>query len=235
MPELQSPENSIARSACFTVPHRMACAALEPLDTVALDDPSATALATLIPLLGCGEEAAALAFDGLAKSAVDDVGRYALRAISADERVHDALLRALAAQLPDGPDATQLRRATRRFHINLGRGGPALHFARIAAVDAAVCTILSRLLRPELPLARDPVTLATFTRIRSDEVRHVAVSRGLAKGRASRRELDDVGAAARAALAAILELGGDAFESLGVAPEALFRDVAKLPDGMFSA
>ena len=212
----------------------MDCAALTPLGIVALDDLSARALATLIPLLGCGEEAAALAFDGLAESADDDVGRYALRAIAAEERVHDALLRGLAAQLPDGSDAKKLQRAARRFHIDLGRGGPALHFARIAAVDAAVCMILSRLLRAGLPLARDPVTLATLARIRSDEARHVAVSRGMAAGRASRRDLDDVGAAARGALAGILELGGAAFESLGVAPEALLRDVARLPDGMFA-
>ena len=89
-------------------------------------------------------------------------------------------------------------------------------------------------MRAGLPLARDPVTLATLARIRSDEARHVAVSRGMAAGRASRRDLDDVGAAARGALTGILELGGEAFESLGVAPEALLRDVARLPDGMFA-
>lgn len=235
MPELQPPENVRATPACFAVPRRIEWAASAPLGIVGLDDPSSLALATLIPLLGCGEEAAALAFDGLAETANDDVGRYALRAIAAEERVHDALLRAMAAQLPEGADAKKLQRAARRFHIDLGRGGPALHFARIAAVDAAVCTILSRLLRPGLPLARDPVTRATLTRIRSDEARHVAVSRGMAEGRASRRALDDVGAAARTALAGMLELGGDAFESLGVSPGALLRDVARLPGGMFSA
>jgi len=220
----------VSHARCFA--HEPAPHSPWPALPLTLTDDAAHALATLVPLLGCGEEAAALAFDALAQTASDDVEHYALRAIAAEEQAHDALLTRLALALPT-VDATAIRRRTRRFHIELGQGSRTRHLARIAAVDAAVCTILSRLIRVGTPVSADPVVTALLARIRRDEARHVTISRRFAVGAGA--GLRDTGAAARAALADVLTIGGDAFERLAVDPARLFADVRRLPDGLFAA
>lgn len=195
----------------------------------------ALALARLIPLLGCGEEAAALAFDGLACSgSVSPVAAVTLQAIAAEERIHEDLMRGLAAALPR-TDAENTLRAARRLHVSLGAGSTVMHLARIAALDAAVCTILSRLLRLNSPLLASRQVHSTLSRIRRDEARHVAVSRALVLETGGSQSLRAVGAEARLALARVLMLEGDAFETLGVDPAALERDIARLPDKLLAA
>lgn len=200
-----------------------------------LSDRAATALATLIPLLGCGEEAAALAFDGLSVAAGDPVAAHALATIADEERGHDQLLAAMIARLPEIDRRDDLTRAARRFHIRLGKGGGALHLARIAAIDAAVCTILSRLLRPGAPMSADTSVSAVFARIHRDESRHVRVSRTLAVTGMAPAHLRDVAAGARSALASVMGLAGTAFDDLAVDPDLLVRDIARLPNGLFAA
>ena len=208
-----------------------------PKPVIDLPEQVQSALATLLPLLACGEEAAALAFDGLATTVGGELAGEALRAIAADERVHDAMLRQLVEAQPPAAGRPDILRAARRFHICLGRGGPAFHLARIAALDAAVCTVLSRLIGPENPLAADRWIAATLTHIRRDEARHVRVSRNLALGMAGHAAcaLRDVAAESRFALADVLLLGADAFETLGVDPKALDRDVRRLPRTLLRA
>ena len=207
--------------------------AVQTMD-IALDDRAADALARLVPLLGCGEEAAALAFDGLASSDGDPATAAALNAIADEERVHDALLQGLAASLSVVPTAA-LRRAARRFHIDLGRGSTLAHLARIAAIDAGVCTILSRLLRRTSPVAGDRVVANMLARIRSDETRHVRLSRSLVLARADGRRFEDVAQSAREALANVLMLADDAFEALAVDPAKLRADIYRLPRGLLGA
>lgn len=204
-----------------------------PVD-VRLGDGAAEALALLVPLLGCGEEAAAMAFDGLAARDGDTAAAAALGAIAEEERVHDGLLHGLAAGLP-AVQATALRRAARRFHIHLGRGSQLAHLARIAAIDAGVCTILSRMLRPGTPVAGDPDVARMLERIRRDETRHVRLSRSLVLARADGRAFEDIAAAAREALANVVMLAGDAFEALAVDPARLQTDLAALPRGLLRA
>lgn len=185
--------------------------------------------------MGCGEEAAALAFDGLAcSSAVSPVAAATLQAIAVEERIHEDLMRELAAALPQ-TDAENTLRAARRLHVSLGSGSPVMHLARIAALDAAVCTILSRLLRLNSPLSNDYHIHSTLSRIRRDEARHVAVSRALVLESGSSQCLRAVGSEARLALVRVLMLEGDAFETLGVDPAALERDIARLPDKLLAA
>lgn len=197
-----------------------------------LADRPAEALARLVPLLGCGEEAAALAFDGLAGAL--DAQAPALRLIAEEERVHGLLLHRLSASLPAVEPAQSILRGARRFHVSLGRGGPLHHLARIAAIDAAVCTILSRLLRPGAPIASDPSISIMFARIRRDEARHVHLSRRLAKQGLPGRELRELGAAARAAMAVMLAEGAGAFETLEVDSAKLLRDIARLPARLYA-
>lgn len=215
---------------CFTRPDPADVAA--PAIALNLPDRAAQGLALLVPLLGCGEEAAALAFDGLADAQGASAGALAM--IAAEERVHDALLKRVAAGLPADARAPALLRASKRFHINLGRGGAALHLGRIAAIDAAVCTIFSRLIRPGTPLGAAPVARGLIARIHRDEANHVRVARTLARRSMAARPLQAIGAAAREAMAPLLLLGGAAFEALAVDPDALARDVARLPKGLYA-
>lgn len=200
---------------------------------VSLNARSATSLAQLVPLLGCGEEAAALAFDGLARRSDDQVARHALRQIALEESVHDGLLQQLAISLPS-VDTPGLRAKARRFHINLGRGVDSDHLGRIAAIDAGVCTVLSRLLRPGRPVSTSTEVARLLTRIRADEARHVAISRALAVRTAAPKSLNALAEGARNALADVLSLASDAFETLGVDPDQLSADLRSVPRGLFT-
>lgn len=213
---------------CFAGAHEVA----RPVPVeIRLGDREAHALALLVPLLGCGEEAAAIAFDGLAASDGDPATAAALRAIAEEERIHDRLLHGLARSLPTVATAA-VRREARRFHIDLGRGSTLAHLARIAAIDAGVCTILSRLLRPHMSLAEDRAVADILARIRLDETRHVRLSRSLVLGRADGRRFEDIAKAAREALANVLMIAADAFETLSVDPAQLRRNISALPPGL---
>lgn len=211
--------------------------AIPPLDTISLRlaDRHAEALALLVPLIGCGEEAATLAFEGLAGRAANREAASALRHIAQEEQVHDGLLKQLARALPPSPSSGPLQAAARRYHIRLMRGGADMHLARIAALDSAVCTILTRFIDRRRPLGKEATTSALFGRIRNDEARHVSVSRRLAIASGPLPALRDGAAAARVALADILRLGSGAFEALEVDPDALDRAVRRLPDGLLAA
>ncbi|MBC2668480.1 3-oxoacyl-ACP synthase [Novosphingobium piscinae] len=219
---------SVRTTFCFGKTDR--AARVGPIE-VRLGDRSAEALATLVPLLGCGEEAAAIAFDGLAARDSDLAAARALREIAAEERVHDRLLYGLAESLPP-VEVAALRRAARRFHIDLGRGSTCAHLARIAAIDAGVCLILSRLLRPGSPVAEDRSVADRLARIRLDETRHVRLSRSLVLARANGKTFEDVAHAARVALADVIMLAADAFEDLAVDPARLQADLAALSPGL---
>ena len=218
------------RSQCFPVERRLP----QQQCIVMLDRGSAEALAVLLPLLGCGEEAAIAGFERLAhvcRLAV--TARSALKAIAEDERLHDALLRGLQAELPHPSPNPAMRRAARRFHLGLSVGSAPIHLARIAGIDAAVCTILSRVMRPGSALTKDPGVASVIGHIRQDEARHVAISRSIAIAALDRCRARDFAAEARCGLAELMVSGGDAFERLGVDPGGLDKAVRALPDGLF--
>jgi rubrerythrin len=224
-----------SRPRCFDVGHRLEQPVSRPL-RIQLDDRPGAALAALLPLLGCGEEAAGMAFDGLAEChAGDDQAALTLRAIAEEERRHDLLIRLLQRGLPAPmPDAVAIE-AARRFHIGLVRGGAALHLARIAALDSAVCTMFGRLLRPRGSIAADPEVASVLRRIHRDEARHVRVARKLALETGSPPAMRDAAAAARDGLANILRLASAAFEDMQIDPASLDRDIRRLPDGLLTA
>lgn len=206
---------------------------LAPVET-RLDSRSAEALAALIPVLGCGEEAAGLAFAGLSRDARPDAAvSDALARIGVEEQGHEALLRALAAGLPPPDAVPRLMRMAQRFHLDLARDDATARLARIAALDSAVCLILARLLRPGTPLARDAVTCTLLRGIARDEARHVRTTRALALARADSRTLMAWAEPVRPRLAILLNEAGDALERLGFDPDWLTRDIARTPDGLF--
>ena len=220
---------AVAEHHCFAITRRFA----HPAFSVSLDTKAAEALAELLPLLCCGEEAAVVGFDRLGQAGgFDPDMRGTLRKIADDERQHDAILRGLCAALPASAQDRAVQHRARRFHLSLPRGGTVLHLARIAGLDAAVCTILSGLLRPGAALSRDVVVCAALTHIRKDETRHVVVSRGIALAAADRQAVRNAAAEARGALAELLAYGANAFEALGIDPDRLLLDIERLPDGL---
>ena len=221
------------RGVCFALPARFAPRRHDA--PLRLTDQAAMALADLAPLLGCGEEAAAIAFDALAQGSEDAAAATALRLIGEEERIHDALIAGLREALPAPQAGGMWLRTSRRFHANLSAGGATSHLARIAALDSAVCLVLSRLTARGTPIARDPALAAVLTRIRDDEARHVKVSRRLALARSEAGHLREIAAEARVALAASLALAAASFEALGVDPAILLSDISALPDGLLRA
>ncbi|UVO53483.1 3-oxoacyl-ACP synthase [Sphingomonas sp. SUN039] len=220
---------------CFEIDSSLPATPVRVAPSARLTDDAAAALAMLIPLLGCGEEAAAMAFDALSDIAAFQIESEALGVIASEERVHDALLRGIRAALPVPVGTERLLVSARRFHIRLQSGGPTAHLARIAALDAAVCLILGRLTQRQGAVARDPVICGVLRRIRNDEARHVAVARQLVMRHGTPAALRDTAAAARCALADTLGLVGDAFERLAVDPAVLDRGIRQLPDGLLKA
>lgn len=219
-----------ARLRCFTAATPVV---VEPIRGT-LSERAASALAVLLPILGCGEEAAGLAFSDLADGE-DHAAANALRRVAAEERVHDGLIQALVAGLPAPPDQSRARVLSRRFHLELGRGDAAVRLARIAALDSAVCLLLSRLLRPGTPLSADGAVAPVLRRIVRDEARHVRITRELAVSRMSETSLKTVGTEVRERLGALLAEASDAFDALAFDPRGLHTDVARLPDGLYRA
>lgn len=207
---------------------------IRPLDIDAtLGSTHLEGLAALLPILGCGEEAASLAFDGLATLINHDpVGRAALAGIAKDEDHHDQLITRLRAALPAPPDQRDIMRTTRRFHMKLGVGEIPVRLAAIAGLDSAVCSILGRLLQRKGVLAKAPRVHATLSTIHQDEARHVAVSRSLALARADGDTLRPVAMQARESLADIMLRAGAAFERLEVDTMLLVSDIRRLPAGL---
>ena len=222
------------RRQCFVVARRIAPLPLPPpLD---LPDRAAEALARLLPVLGCGEEAAAVAFDGLAALQPDSDKAAAdlLLTIAAEERIHDALLWQLRAGLPDPALAEHMLAATRQLHLALSEDGPVQHFARIAALDSALCLVLGRMLRQGTPISQDRISAPVLRRIQQDEARHVRVSRMMVHRAGVDPMLRGAAARARAALADVLALAAAEFEALAVDPAWLDCAVRRLPDGLLA-
>ena len=198
-----------------------------------LTDAESAGLADLLALLGCGEEAAAIAFHRLAERGKFAPGtQAALRLISDEEQVHDAWLTGLASKLPPPTLLSETQAAARRFHARLGRGTPAEHLARIAAIDAAVCMILSRLIAPRTALRADRAVTQLISRIRHDESRHVAVARNVVIESGMATQLRDTAAHARWSLGQLIAPFGSAFETLGVDPDRLAGNIAHMPNGL---
>lgn len=174
-----------------------------------------------------------MGFDRLSRAGEFECGaRTILRRIADDERRHDSMLSGLREALPHYVQDPAIRDRARQLHLDLSRGGAVLHLASIAGLDAAVCTILSRLLRPGLPLSGSATIRSVLSQIRGDETRHVLVSRNIALAAPDRQAVRGAAAEARAGLAELLACGADAFEALGVDPDRLVRDIAALPNGL---
>lgn len=205
-------------SACYAVR-----GAVRPLasDSFGLPDAAAQALAELLPVLICGEASAETVFADAAEvfSARGDAAlATALAGIAGDEKRHAEWLAYLRAGLP-AQGTTGAARAVTRFLRVLHADDLALHLARVAALDAAVCLVLARACARTAPLAAHPVPLGIFNRIRKDEGRHVRISRrcahalSLSPGAAAQAQRE-----VHAQFAELLLPWSDSLETLGIDP-----------------
>ena len=142
--------------AALELRHRLA--GLTQLQIVELKDslsklaePQIEALGRLLPILLCGEESAFHVFWREAGRLTDVPLRHSLalaRRIAAEELEHEQLLRELRNCCPAADNLASIRLRARRFFLRMASRDPALHFARVAALDSGVCVILTAVAKP---------------------------------------------------------------------------------------
>ena len=191
---------------------------------------AAQALADLLPVLICGEASAERAFEQLLlrlESRVEPALGAALASVAVDEQRHGEWLDALRAQLP-APTSDLPGRRTLRFLLGLACDDPALHLARVAALDAAVCRVLAEIGTAGRPVADAPALAAVFRDIRRDEGRHVRIARRAAQALGiGIAELGCERQAVTRAFSALLAEQAAAFRALGVDPLRLEQRIAR--------
>jgi hypothetical protein len=186
------------------------------------------ALASLLPLLLAGEESAALAFRVLdrRRRRLGDTGHLlgALARLGADEQRHERLLRSWQCELPQVPPDPALQLRASLFFRSLASRDAGLHFARIAAIDSAVCQLLGALRR-----ALPPTTLGPLWQIACDEARHVVIARDYALALTGRSARLAAAVEARDGLTHLLAQRGDSLDALGLDVDALLQKLAGPP------
>ena len=202
-----------------------------------LSDDTAVALADLLPCLLCGEESAVQVFaneGNRVAGLLHQSAGSALFRIAAEEEYHEELLSTLASRLPVARDLAARRRLSRRYFQRILSRDIGEHFARIAALDSAVCIILGELIQSRGSFPRESTAFEIFSRIGGDEGRHVRFSRHYASALGVTRD----GAAesfelVRRGLVDLLRRCGDGFDALAVDPDRLFRRLVRVPRSIF--
>jgi hypothetical protein len=198
-------------STCFTRQHGEVVAAACSLQ---LSDRDCAALAELLPVLICGEESAGLVFAKLSQAPSLLTAHNELAAIERDEHQHARLLMQLRRSLPTSRTDIALSRATRWFFLRMRERDLGRHFARIAALDSAVCILLGALRRRGTSIASEPFLAPLFARIHRDEARHVAVSRRHARNLLGTSQAHVIAVDTRAQLIDLLTLRTTELEQL---------------------
>jgi rubrerythrin len=222
-PRLQMLEDAVADSV-FLSRHQ------QTFSVAPMRSGEAEALGNLVPYLLCGEESAVHVFyrEGRrARQRADDRARELMWQIAGEEKVHERLLAQLTTALPAPEQTEAIRLRAHDFFVGLANNDPTVHFSRVAALDSGVCKIMAALCAAP-SVINCPSVQRIFGKIRSDESRHVRISRqyvldlGLQPAALS-------GAAENisADLVGLLTPGGDAFENMGVDADRLFRRIKR--------
>lgn len=137
-------------------------------------------LANALPFLACGEESAIHAFSSSLLKHLNENQRAEMARIAEDELRHADWLERLRISLPQPNQHLPNKQLTRFFKRLLTRN-TALHFARVAALDSAVCKLLAPLLRVDSALyCHAPEVHSGLVSILRDEARHVKAARKMA-------------------------------------------------------
>ena len=190
-------------------------------------DPEAYAIAELVDVPAFGEDSAALTFEHMARRCSSTTLHAALKGIAADESRHQLWLACLQQSLPLLTPDPEYKKRLRRFFRRLAHEDLQVHFARIFALDSAVCQLLGTVRSRCAPLAAavNPV----FTGIGRDEARHVGVARRAAGPLLGTSRGRDLVAEVREGLTHVLAHRANAFETLRVDPDRLFLRLRRMP------
>jgi hypothetical protein len=193
-----------------------------------MSDAEMQACARLAIVLLCGEQSAIQIFSAEVKRGRAPAEAInALRAIELDEQLHERALRAFCEYLPRPDDAHALKRRAQRFFAGLGRiDDMARHFGQISHLDSAVCKIMWHIEKSAISSVSPLCQIAA--KIKSDEARHVAISRRYASllGLTSRKRVED-GIAINEKLIEMLDPVAESFEIVGVDSDQLFAHLRK--------
>jgi rubrerythrin len=123
-------------------------------DALKLSPEASQALADTLPFLLCEEESAVHAFGSSLMRPSAKTDRSVLHEIAQDEARHAQWLGLLAARLPRPVHQLDQHHVQRLFRSMLTRNR-GLHFARVAALDLAVCSLLHGITHHCSPLKQD--------------------------------------------------------------------------------
>ncbi|HEY0801629.1 MAG TPA: hypothetical protein VGD54_12355, partial [Steroidobacteraceae bacterium] len=185
------------------------------------------AAASCLALMRAGEQSAAQAFARIVHRLTPGEFAHAGQAVTqmiADEERHDVLLAECATALP----AVTADLGARHFFRRLETREPGVHLARISALDACSCQLLSRMLGPVPRTSLSARLITTLSSIRRDEGAHVRSTRRLA--------LDfgvevggfrEIAHGVRHSFAALLRTRAAYFEALGVDSDGMIRCIER--------
>ena len=183
------------------------------------------AVASCLALMRAGEQSAAQAFARIMSRLSRGEYAYAAGSVAAlieDEQRHDVQLSQAATGLP----LVSTDFGARHFFRRLETREPGVHLARIAALDACSCQLLSRMLAPATRSLLPPGLADTLVAIRRDEGSHVRTARRLAgaMGVDSGR-LHEITRMVRHSFAGLLETRAPHFEALGIDSSLLIQSI----------
>ncbi len=195
-----------------------------------LKDEQSEALAQLLQILCCGEESAVFAFQRLAgRDSLLQESQQQLLRIAREEEGHELLLCGLRAGLPAPPKDLGLQARLRRFFLSLESRDAGIHFARLAALDSAVCKILGELQSARGYVRGQPQISQIFGRIHREEANHVHTALVLGQEFLNRGKFLQEMESTRLRLSALLMQRADAFEGMAVDPDRLAHKLTQLP------
>lgn len=140
------------------------------------------ALASLIPLLLCGEQSAQLVFSNeIERLNSDNKDKYsqavlALSTIEAEENAHELALQSVLMRLPKANHLLKIKRRAQLFYASLGKAETVIeHFILIRQLDSYVAIIMSHMARSQL--GSEHLVSQLFNHIKNDEAGHVSIAR----------------------------------------------------------
>lgn len=189
----------------------------------------AEAMGRLLTFLLCGEESAVHVFyrEGRRVRRADSAARDLMWQIAGEEKVHEQMIGRVQAELPAPVDLTTIRVRSHDFFVNMASQDPGLHFARVAGLDSGVCKIMAALCSARA-VVNAPNVQRVFAKVRSDEARHVRVSRRYVLDLGLPLEaLSSAAAQISGELVSLLEPAAGALDTVGVDPARLFRHILR--------
>ncbi|HEY0803132.1 MAG TPA: hypothetical protein VGD54_20020 [Steroidobacteraceae bacterium] len=185
------------------------------------------AAASCLSLMRAGEQSAAQGFARIIRRLTAAESAHASPAVTemiADEERHDVLLSICSGVLP----AVAADTGARCFFRRLETRDPGVHLARISALDACSCQLLSRMLGPEPRGSLSASLILTLTSIRRDEGAHVRTTKRLAlELGVDAGQLREITQSVRHSFAALLKTRAMHFEALGVNSAVMIRCIER--------